>query len=118
LNILLIPKFGYMAAAVTTLVSYMVLTLLTFVFSRKYFTWEFPFTSLLKIIFASGLMGVAVYYIKSSFTPLRLLGLVLTIASGVLVYLSILFLLKEFKAIEIQELLRLKRKFLREDIIE
>ena len=118
LNILLIPKFGYIAAAVTTLVSYMVLTLLTFVFSRKYFTWEFPFTSLLKIIFASGLMSIAVYYIGSILTSITLWSLVLIIASGMLVYLSILFLLKEFKAIEIQELLRLKRKFLRKDIIE
>jgi len=118
LNILLIPKFGYMAAAVTTLVSYMVLTLLTFLFSRKYFTWEFPFTSLLKIICASGLMGIAVYYIGGILTSPTLWGLVLIIGSGVFVYLAILFLLKEFKAIEIQELLRLKRKFLREDIIE
>jgi len=48
LNLLFIPKYGYIAAAATTLISYAFLLLLTIVFSRRFFAWKFPFRSLVR----------------------------------------------------------------------
>jgi len=94
LNFLLIPKYGYIAAALTTLISY----------------WEFPFKSLEKSVCASGVMGIVVYYIGNSLTSSTLLNLILGIVVGVVVYLLMLFLLREFKPSEIQAVLDLKNQ--------
>jgi len=113
LNFLFIPKYGYMAAATTTLISYAFLLLLTIIISRRFFVWEFPFKSLVKAACASAIMGIVVYHIGSSLTSSTLLNLILGIVVGVVVYSLMLFLLREFKSSEIQALLDLKTKIWR-----
>jgi len=113
LNFLFIPKYGYMAAAVTTLISYAFLLLLTIIFSRRFFVWEFPFKSLAKAMCASSLMGIVVYHIGNSLTSSTLLNLILGVVIGVIVYFLMLFLLQEFKPSEIQAVLDLKTKITR-----
>jgi len=108
LNFLLIPKYGYMAAAFTTLISYVFLLFLMIIVSRRFFVWEFPFKSLSKAVCASGVMGIVVYYIGNSLTSSTLLNLILGIIVGVVVYSLMLFLLREFKPSEIQLVLDLK----------
>lgn len=112
LNFLLIPRYGYMAAAVTTFISYAFLLLLTVIISRRFFIWEFPFRSLAKVTCASAIMGVIVYYIGNSLTLSVSTNLILGTCMGILVYSAILFLLREFKPDEIQTLLALRGKFL------
>jgi len=111
LNFLFIPKYGYMAAAITTLISYFFLLLVMVISSRKLFIWEFPFKSLVKSVCASGAMGIVVYYIGNSLTSSTLLNLILGIIVGVIVYSLMLFLLREFKPSEIQAVLDLKNQF-------
>jgi len=113
LNFLFIPKYGFMAAAVTTLLSYIFLVLLTIIFSRRFFVWEFPFKSLAKITFASAIMGTVVYYIGNNSTSLLWINLILGICVGAIVYFAALLLLREFKQSEIQGLIDLKAKILR-----
>jgi len=84
LNFLLIPKYGYIAAALTTLISYAFLLFLTII--------------------------IVVYYIGNSLTSSTLLNLILGIIVGVVVYLLMLFLLKEFKPSEIRAVLDLKNR--------
>ncbi len=110
LNFLLIPKYGYMAAAFTTLLSYAFLVAAMGVVSRKYFIWEFPFKVLAKAVCASVVMGIVVYYVGGSLTSSALLNLILGVCSGTLVYIMMLFLLREFRPSEIQALLALKAK--------
>ena len=111
LNFLLVPKYGHVAAAITTLVSYVFLLLLMIVISRKLFIWEFPFKSLGNVVCASGVMGIVVYYVGNSLTSSTLLNLILSILIGILVYSLMLFLLREFKPSEIQALKDLKNQF-------
>lgn len=110
LNFLLIPEYGYVAAATTTLISYAFLLLLMIVLSRHLFIWEFPSNSLAKVACASGVMGIVVYYIGNSLTSSTLLNLILGVVIGVVVYLVMLFLLREFKPSEIQAVLELKNQ--------
>ena len=110
LNFLLIPEYGYMAAAITTFISYVFLLLSMIILSRKLFIWQFPFKSLGNIVCASGVMGIVVYYIGNSLTSSTLLNLILSIIVGVVVYLLMLFLLREFKPSEIQAVIDLKNQ--------
>lgn len=104
LNFLLVPRYGYLAAALTTLISYVFLLLLMIVTSRRLFIWKFPFKSLAKVTCASTIMGVIVYYIGNSLTPSTSINLFLAICIGTVVYTLMLFLLREPKREEIEEL--------------
>lgn len=97
LNFLFIPKYGYIAAAVTTLVSYGVLLLLTIIFSRRFFSWQFPFSSLINAIWASAIMGMVVYFIGDRLTSSTLINLILSICLAGLIYFALLFLLQEIR---------------------
>ncbi|MGZ5491462.1 MAG: lipopolysaccharide biosynthesis protein, partial [Nitrososphaeraceae archaeon] len=85
LNFLLIPKYGYMAAAITTLVSYLVLFLLTYVFSCKFFTWIFPFKSLIKVVLSSIIMGLAIYFIFIFLNYSTIIKLILSVLAGLFI---------------------------------
>jgi len=104
LNFLLIPKYGYMAATTTTLISYVFLLFLMITTSRRLFIWEFPFKSLVKISCASAMMGVVVYFVGNNLTSSTLVNLFLGICLGLVVYFAMLFLLREPQKEEIQEL--------------
>lgn len=110
LNFLFVPRYGYLAAAATTLASYAFLLLLTIVFSRHFFVWEFPFGSLARAACASGAMGLAVYHVGNTLVSSTSLSLILSVVVGVVVYFLTLFLLREFEPSEVQALLDLKRR--------
>ena len=113
LNFWLVPRYGYMAAAVTTLISYAFLLVAMIVVSRRYFIWEFPFKSLGKAAIASAVMGAVVYPVGNSMTSSTLVNLILGIVVGVVVYMVTLFLLREPQKEEIQELRTIRRRILR-----
>ncbi len=113
LNFLLIPKYGYVAAALTTLISYSFLLFLTVIISRRFLTWGFPFKSLLRTIIASGIMGVVVYYISKCLNLSTLLILIIGICMGVITYLFILILLREIGLGEIQAMFSFKKWYRR-----
>jgi len=110
LNILFIPRYGYFAAAITTLISYAFLLFLMIILSRRFFVWTFPFKSLRKVTIASGVMGIIVYYVGNNLTALVPINLISGICIGALVYFLILLLLKEFSQAEIQIFSHLMRK--------
>jgi len=102
LNFIFIPKYGYMAAAATTFVSYAFLLLSTILVSRHFFVWEFPFRSLGKVVCASAIMGAVVYPVGNSLTASPLINLIVSIPLGVVVYAVVLFLLGEVQSNEKQ----------------
>lgn len=110
LNFLLVPKYGYIAAAATTLACYVFFFLLMVLASRNFFVWEFPFKFLWKAVGASWVMGITVYYIGNSFTSSVLMNLIVAICVGVMVYSIVLFLLRGFQADEIETLLAFGRR--------
>jgi len=110
LNFFLVRGYGYIIAAVTTLISYVFLLSLIVITSRLYFVWEFPFKSLGKVICASAITGVIVYYIGNIpefSTPARL---ILVTMPSIVVYFALLFLLRELCTNEIRALPALKNK--------
>lgn len=104
LNLVFVPKNGYLAAAITTLISYIATALFTCFFAVRYFKWHFPVKSLIKIISSSLIMGILVYFlnIKPSF-----LHIISSICIGMLVYVALLFLLKETNNNEIKALFKI-----------
>jgi len=95
LNFLLIPKYGYMAAAITTLFSYVVLFLLMCIFSRRFFVWDFPYKSLIRVCFSSLVMGGAVYFINIILNFNTITNLFLSVLTGFFVYFFMLFVFRE-----------------------
>ena len=61
LQLLLVPRFGYVAAAISTLIGYTVLFVLQTLASRPHLTWRFPFSTLRNVIAASVVMGLAAW---------------------------------------------------------
>jgi O-antigen/teichoic acid export membrane protein len=96
-NLLFVPKYRYMAAAVTTLISYGVLLAIMVTSSRRHFIWDFPFRSLARAVTASTIMGALVYPIGNGLSSSQLINLVAAISSGVAIYLALLLLLGEVK---------------------
>ena len=97
LNFLLVPQYGYFAAAITTLISCLFLLMLMAVMSRKLFIWKFPLNSLVKVTCASAIMGIVVYFIGSNSTSISLLNLILSVCLGSLIYFALLFFFREFQ---------------------
>jgi O-antigen/teichoic acid export membrane protein len=110
LNFLLVPQYGYTAAAITTLISYALLLFLMVVVSRRYFIWKFPFETLAKVTCASAIMGTVVYPISNSLTTSVLINLILGIFIGIVVYTVMLFVLREPNTQEVQVLQATKTK--------
>ncbi|MFZ0491928.1 MAG: polysaccharide biosynthesis C-terminal domain-containing protein [Acidimicrobiia bacterium] len=70
LNILLIPRYGYMAAAVTTLLGYLTLDVVAFVVSRRILKWRLPLDTLAKTALVSLVMaGIVSGFVRVSPFP-------------------------------------------------
>lgn len=104
LNLLFIPRYGYMAAAVNTLIGYTMALILMAVFSQKYWIWNFPFKSLAKAITAASLMGCVLYVLNIKVVLSAPITLLIGIAVGSVIYVAVLFGLQELRAEEIQSL--------------
>lgn len=86
LNLLLVDRFGYQVAAVTSLVGYVVALVLMVWLSRRDFRWVFPFPSLVRGLAAASVMSGAIWAITRllEFGPLATLAV--SIPLGVVVY--------------------------------
>ncbi len=101
LNVLFVPRYGYFAAAVTTLICYAVSMCLIIWFSRRLFVWRFPYRSLFNVVVASAVMGVVVYYAEQLLTLSRVLRLLACMGVGAVVYAAALLALREFSSQEV-----------------
>ena len=96
LNFILIPKYGYIAAGLTTLISFALLLALMIVFSRKFFIWKFPFSTLMKVTAASSIMGIVLYLIGKYMATTTIMNLTARICLGTMIFFGVLYFLKEF----------------------
>ena len=88
-NIIFIPLYGYIVAAITTSASYLVAFLITFIIVKIKFGVKIDLIKLLKIIFASCLMGVYLFFIKRF--AINIWFLLLIVFGGVVIYFGSLF---------------------------
>jgi len=112
LNIFFIPKYGYFAAAITTLASYAVLLFLMMWLSRRLFVWKFPYRPLLNVSIASAVMGTIVHFLAQSSALRPMSTLAVCVFAGAAVYFAILLVLGEFSSQELQAVWRAGRRLL------
>lgn len=93
INLLLIPYIGIIGAALSTLVSYILMAVLCTQMSLKYFKHKFYFPDIAKSIMSS----VAMYLFISRFELSNTIELFETAIVGLFVYLSVMFLLGGFR---------------------
>jgi O-antigen/teichoic acid export membrane protein len=89
MNLLLIPRFGILGAAWSTLVSYMLLLTLSVIVGRRAFKIRFPFKEALQITCSVALMAVV---LRSIAFPENLLGLFMMMPLGGATYITGLLL--------------------------
>ena len=104
LNIWLIPRYGFVAAGMTTLIGYGTLLLLQAVSARPNLPWAFPFHTLRNVVLATGAMSVTavvIYNLPGNDGRLHIGFLLLSVISAMLVYGLSLILLGELKKSEV-----------------
>jgi O-antigen/teichoic acid export membrane protein len=102
LNLVLIPYYGFIGAGISTMIAYFVAFVIADRTSSKYLKWRPVTKSVVKIFFASVMMGIIVYSI-SALLAISLLNLILEILIGCIVYLLVLYLLRGVEKEEIKE---------------
>jgi len=98
LNIIFIPRFGVLAAAATTLVSYTLVTGITVFFSTKYLRFSAGPTFILKSVIASLVMSSVIWILNPTGVP----NVLFTIGLGAVIYFAVLFLTRGFSLNEIR----------------
>jgi O-antigen/teichoic acid export membrane protein len=99
LNLILIPILGFMGAAWSTLLSFLLLAILQTITSKRFLTWRWPVTSLWRVLAASAAMSAAVLLLqaglRSDTTVWQVVILLLSILVGALIYGMVLWALGE-----------------------
>jgi O-antigen/teichoic acid export membrane protein len=98
-NIVFVPRFGYMAAAYTTLASYALLLALTWYRSRPYMEWVIPWADLARIAAVCGAMWAAIALTLGR-VPGNIGVLLAEVALGAAVYIAGLFVTGAVRADE------------------
>ncbi|MBA7507591.1 hypothetical protein ES706_06311 [subsurface metagenome] len=98
LNIIFIPRFGVIGAAIATLISYIMVGFIMYYNSRKYIRFEVDKGFVVKSILASIVMTSAIW----AFSPVGIVKILLAIVIGIIIYFAVLFLLRGFKREELR----------------
>lgn len=109
LNLFFVPRYGFMAAALTTLACYAALFLTIMLISLKHFTWKFPLGTLARSGGAALLAAVIILSVFSFSNSFSAFDLFLSLALAVTLYGAGVLLLGEISVAEIRGLLSLKR---------
>jgi O-antigen/teichoic acid export membrane protein len=110
LQLLLVPRFGYLAAAISTLIGYTVLLVLQTLASRPHLTWRFPFSTLRNVMTASAVMGLVawgIYRLSGAGNKGSPVYLFLSIVVAVPTYFVCLWFLGEVKREEKHKVMQL-----------
>ncbi|MEK4716764.1 polysaccharide biosynthesis C-terminal domain-containing protein [Priestia sp. FSL W8-0524] len=107
LNFILIPKYSYIGAAFSTMISMFIYPILIFVFSGKFIKWKLPYGSVIKIIFGAFCSMLVSLLLKPYIFGQVLLELIVGGLIYILVYLTILILTKELPIKQIKKILKI-----------
>ncbi len=98
LNFIFVPRYGFVAAGITTLIGYLVLFILQAYTAKPYLTWKIPWKTVRNTSIANILMCVitlGIYSLSGSITDLHTGFLFISIAVAAIVYFVSLGLLGE-----------------------
>jgi O-antigen/teichoic acid export membrane protein len=114
LNLILVPVFGFMGAAVSAAISFTLLASLQAMTSSRFLTWRWPLRSLWRVLTASAAMAASVLLLQaglpSDATVWQVTSLLLPIIAGVLVYGAALWILGEISPQQLIDLFRADRR--------
>ena len=105
INIVLIPKIGIMAAAISTIVSYFILAAILTVWTRRTIQYKMDFKFLGKVVGATVIMAFCLRFIPTT----SVLGVISAIVAGAAIFALGLWLLKGFS--------RQDRKLIKEAVL-
>jgi peptidoglycan biosynthesis protein MviN/MurJ (putative lipid II flippase) len=113
-NLVLVPRFGYVAAAYNTLAAYVLLVGLAWWQSRPYMRLNLPWSELARIGAASVVMGIAVWLpfaraMSTASRPTSALILGAQVVLGVAIYIALLLVFRAVRRDEIRFLSQLGR---------
>lgn len=109
LNFAFVPRYGYMAAAITTLCCYAGLFCAIALASRRHFVWKFPLMTLARSSGAAFFMLLPLPAF-ASFTPtVPALQLLMTFALAASIYLAAILFLGEIKLRDLRGVVSLKK---------
>ncbi len=94
-NVVLVPRYGYVAAGWTTFGAYVILLVVIAVGSAPYLTWRIPGASLLRSVAASAAMALVLVGLRNLAVRPMLIQMVVKVSAGAGVYLVVLLMLRE-----------------------
>jgi O-antigen/teichoic acid export membrane protein len=98
LNILIVPHFGILGAAITTLIAYLLALGIRAYYAFKEFKFDIQWRPIIKSVAASVIMSAALWAIGPQGTS----ATILTVVAGAVIYAGVLFLLKGFTKEELR----------------
>ncbi|NDJ77323.1 MAG: polysaccharide biosynthesis protein [Chloroflexi bacterium] len=112
LNVILIPTWGYMGAALSGCLAFGALAVLQAHSSAAYVTWRWPLRTLRHTVVASAIMGLVVYLVATAIlklpglpqTPAQIAAILTAVVAGLVVYALLLWLLGEVSLHSLRQL--------------
>lgn len=95
LNFIFIPRFGYQAASVTTLIAYIVYLLLAFYRSRKIISIGLKYKTILNVMLCAAVMILYIKFVQIFIKNSNIFGFIFLICSSMVLYILGLFITKE-----------------------
>lgn len=108
LNFILVPRYGFYFAAVTTVISFATYLLLSYIGARRIFIWHVKPGTWLRILLSAATFGTVIWIIGQHYT-FTVLILTLTIILSIIIYFTLLLLTGELKE-EMKMLKKIKKK--------
>ena len=103
LNLLFLPKLGYIGAAIVSVLTEVLVWFIQLYYTRSYLR-EVPILgSLIKIIVSSGVMYGILLFIKQFLNISPMINVGLYAALGVIIYASLILILKVIKLNELKQ---------------
>ena len=110
LNLIVVPRYGYFGAAVTTMVSHGLYPIMVYWVTRRYLEWIIPWRSVFNIVVAGAVASAgwwAARWVLEGRVHI-LLVLALALVFGMVVYIAALAVMRELRDYE-KRLLTFKR---------
>lgn len=94
LNLILIPKYASLGAAISSVIAELIITILYFVLSKKYVDIKKMLKKFYKYFIASILMAIVILFLYH-ILKISILSTVIEIITGIIVYILVLLILKD-----------------------
>jgi O-antigen/teichoic acid export membrane protein len=105
-NIIFIPKYGFIGAAVTTVISEIIILAGTYFYVRKNITLKLPLLKTSLTLLAASIMGLCVYLLQPiTYKYIENLNILILIPIGATIYALLIYLFKVVTNDDIKKIL-------------